>query len=570
MNASHVLAHVGLLCAILLSWPAFSALPTAGEKPQTHAVAQSFNGRPFSYQIEFVEEANAHRLYRLRFPSPVTTAVAENNTVPGDYYLPRGDDGLRRPAVLCLHILHGNFELERITCSTLAAHGIPALMIKLPYYGERSPAESRWRLLTNPQVFLGAMPQGIDDVRRAVDVLASRPEVNPQAVGAIGISLGGIVAATAAAQEPRIARAVLILAGGDLDHIIHHARETRELSQQLRTLPPPARAAVDAALAQVDPLSCAALLRARAQQGRVLMVNAAEDEVIPPDCTRRLATALGIADRVRWLEGLGHYTALAALPDILASAVDFFAVDLPATARVPSARPQPGPLQAVMRLLNQASLLVGPDPQQGRGHLVDLEADLTPAKGKPLTVRLRLVRGWSGRFRIEAHLPTLGRVALGQGDYPWLLSAGKAVFKGRPTAANQRTDPLALANPQHVVKLRVVAGALSAAGMAPQVLESLAIVADDSTPTEKAVRIETKAPRHDGGRLVLKSDGGPARLTFTLRGTRVEIRFRQWQPNTVIPAELFLEPAGVASREVPRADLERMFAAMFNLAMDSL
>jgi len=137
-------------------------------------------------------------------------------------------------------------------------------------------------------------------------------------------------------------------------------------------------------------------------------------------------------------------------------------------------------------------------------------------------------------------------------------------------AGHSPSDPLALADPQHLVKLRVVAGALSAAGMAPQVLESLATVADDSTPTEKAVRIQAKDARRGSGRLVLKPDGSPARLNFTLRGTQVEIRFRQWQPNTVIPAELFLEPADVATREVPRADLERMFAAMFNLAMESL
>jgi hypothetical protein len=337
----------------------------------------------------------------------------------------------------------------------------------------------------------------------------------------------------------------------------------------IRKLPPAGRSEIEAALAKIDPLNCAGQLRERAGQGRVLMVNAAEDEVIPPACTRRLAAALGIADRVHWLEGVGHYTALAALPDVLTQAVDFFAQDLPADARRRPAPPRSGPLQSVMRLLAQASLLLGPDPQNGRGHLVDVEATVTPSSGKPLTLRLHLVRGSSGRFRIEAQTPVLGRVALGQGDYPWMLADGKTVFKG-VAAASRPVDPSAHIDPQHLVKLRVVAGALNAAGMAPQVLQSLATVADDSTASEKAVRIQTNDARHAAGRLVLKPDGGPARLSFTLRGTRVEIRFRQWQPNTVVPPQLFLEPAGTPCREVPRADLERMFAAMFNLAMDSL
>jgi dienelactone hydrolase len=568
MNASRA---TNLLAFLLWTWAGHLALSVEPRpQVQTHTVSHTYNARPFSYQLELVEQTDTHRLYRIRYPSPITTAVTENNTVPGDYYLPLGETrSLRRPAVVCLHILNGNFELERITCCTLAAHGIPALMIKLPYYGERSPTGSRRRLLGDPQVFLAALPQGLEDVRRAVDLLASREEVNPKAVGILGISLGGIVAATAAAQEPRIARAALILAGGDLDRIIHHARETRDLSQLIRNLAPAERAQLEAALAKVDPLNAAARLRARAEQDRVLMINAANDEVIPADCTRRLAAALGITDRVQWLAGLGHYTALAALPNVLATAVEFFAQDLPAEARQRRAAPPAGPLQAVMHLLAQAALFVGNDPAAGHGHLADLEADVTPAGGKPFTVRLRLVRGWAGRFRIEVDAPTIGHVALGTSDYPWMLAAGNTVFKGTPAAAGP-IDPLAHANPQHVLKLRVLGGALGAAGMSPQVLTSLVTVADDSTPAEQAVRVETKTARRDSARLVFKSDRTPARLSVTARGVQVEVRFRQWQPNTVIPAELFAEPAGARCQDVDQADLVRMFSAMFNLLMDSL
>ena len=39
-------------------------------------------------------------------------------------------------------------------------------------------------------------------VRRTVDLLASRPEIDPERIGITGISLGGIVAVTAAESEP--------------------------------------------------------------------------------------------------------------------------------------------------------------------------------------------------------------------------------------------------------------------------------------------------------------------------------------------------------------------------------
>ena len=100
--------------------------------------------------------------------------------------------------------------------------------------------------LPTRELFTKALAQGVEDVRRTVDVLASRPEVNPRQIGVMGVSLGGILAGTAAEQEPRISRAVLLLAGGDLLPIVHHARETRTLSETIHRLPPDQRAAVEA------------------------------------------------------------------------------------------------------------------------------------------------------------------------------------------------------------------------------------------------------------------------------------------------------------------------------------
>ena len=101
----------------------------------------------------------------------------------------------------------------------------------------------------------------------------------------------------------------------------------------IQKLPPPERAEVEAKIAAADPLHFAPALRDRAMQGRVLMINAGEDEVIPRECTVKLAEALGIADRVTWFDGLGHYTAMAELPRALRMTAEFFAQDLPEGAR---------------------------------------------------------------------------------------------------------------------------------------------------------------------------------------------------------------------------------------------
>ncbi len=112
----------------------------------------------------------------------------------------------------------------------------------------------------DPKLFLGAIRQAGEDVRRTVDLLSSRPEINPQRIGITGISLGGIIAASAAGAEPRLYRAGLILAGGDVLAIIRHARETRPLNVMLGRLPPQERAEIEAKIAAADPLWFAAAL----------------------------------------------------------------------------------------------------------------------------------------------------------------------------------------------------------------------------------------------------------------------------------------------------------------------
>ncbi|NQT11228.1 MAG: hypothetical protein HQ582_00670, partial [Planctomycetes bacterium] len=122
--------------------PTFAAEPS-DQFPQVVHVAKTFNQSPFDYRIESRKARGRYTIYRLSYPSPVATPHAQNNTVPAEYYVPsrmRPEDG-KRPAVICMHILDGNFALVRMTCSKLASHGIPALMFKLPYYGERGFAE---------------------------------------------------------------------------------------------------------------------------------------------------------------------------------------------------------------------------------------------------------------------------------------------------------------------------------------------------------------------------------------------------------------------------------------------
>jgi len=572
------------------------AAPQA-ELPRTVRVAETFNGVPFEYRIESRQEGTGYTIYRLTYPSPVVTSVPQNNTVPAEYYVPRAVRAQEpgRPGVVCMHILDGDFVLVRMTCSMLASHGIPAILFKLPYYDERGLPDGPRALAADPKLFVEALSQGLEDVRRTVDVLASRPEVDPERIGITGISLGGIVAGVSAGIEPRFERAMLILAGGDLNTIIHHAEETGELSQVIQGLPAGERAKLDRAIDAVDPLRHAGRLRDRALAGKVLMVNAGVDEVIPRACTTKLAAALGIEDRVVWLDGLGHYTAMAELPRVLRTAVDFFGEDMPPgleiTTQAPRART---PLEVVVSLIQQVSAFFVTEPGEGRCHFVDFSVTVTPEGDDTLEAWVRLIRGRDGRFKLEGNLPMVGDVALGQSDFPWMLSGRNRAVRGSPDPAHDGEvgrpapsaamlfkgagepggdlhDPLAFVEPGNLMKLRMAAGAATGLAIAPHVLNQWLAVSDE-TPSDGSpvVRIVLKEKGQGSLRLVMRDDGKtPRQVTFDVAGVKGTVTFRGWQSNTVAHRSMFDPPSGLPEREVARADLYRVFSAMFDFAVES-
>ncbi len=551
---------------------------------ETLAVSTTFNHAPFTYQIRLVQERPEFRVYRLSYPSPVVTPVRQNNTVPAEYYLPKGAGlaGRRYPAVICMHILDGNEALTDLVCTVLASRSIPALSFKLPYYGQRGLPGGPKAIADDPERLAGAVAQAGEDVRRTVDLLASRPEIDPQRIGITGISLGGIIAATAIGGEPRLHRAALLLAGGDLLDIINHARETRPIVEMLARLPPAGRAAIEAKLTQVDPLRFAPAVRDRARAGRVLMINASQDEVVPRRCTEKLAEALGIADRVVWLEGLGHYTALAELPRALRITADFFAQDLPEEERD---RPRPRsvepvtPVRRLVGLLHAAAAMLSVEPAPGRCHYAELEFAAMGPDRRPIEGHLRLVRGAQGRFALACRLPQVGEVAVGQGGFPWMLAgAGNVIVGTRNPAAN---NPFGDVEPRQWLKLRLLSGLVDSLALAPELLQQWidvseqAVAAADRAPGEaaKRLRITARNTRQLPGEIVLSlADDGrtPLSARFALDGLQGTVRFRGWQENTVAADALFEPPAGRTRIEADGADLRRVFAAMLEFALSRL
>jgi len=531
-------------------------------------VTKTFDGKEFACEMKLAGQGYGYHLYRFKFPSPVQSAVPSNNTVYGKYFWPidMKPAGEKRPAVVCLHILDRDFTLVDILCAALAGRGIPAVMIELPYYGERLPAQAANPIMVDPNLFPAALAQAVQDTRRTIDMLQARPELNAERVGVAGISLGGILTGTVAGADERVYRAAMILAGGNLPRIVGFAREAGELREALRKLPEESRRRCEEALRACDPLTAAGKLRARAEAGRVLMCNAAEDEVIPRACTEELAEALGMKDKVRWLDGLTHYTALAALPKVLGDVCDFYAVDLPPSAVRAAAKPAKSSPQnsiaLLLRDLNRAVLF--PDDETAACCFLDLEATGTQFKPK---ATLRYLRSGGGRFRLEGDLPGLGKVALGQGEFPWMVSRNGVLFKGSKDPKPGRS-PLAFADGAAAAKAQAFSGLLTGFALFPSAMDVLASFENETTADGSiAIRVNGKSKDVKGASalLTLGKDGvTPRTLHLAARDGQADITVKEWQMNGPATAALFEPPPQANTTEVPQEDLQRIFSALFN------
>jgi len=538
----------------------------AGLQPgQVLSVEQTFDGKPFSYEVGQIEVKEHCIVAHVQYPSPVVSELPQNNVIPVEYYLPKSPQlsGPRRPAVVCLHILDGSLELVRMLASVLASQGVPAVVFPLPYYGPRGASDGPYRILADPQRFVGVLEQAFLEVRRAVDFLAARPEVDPQHIGVAGISLGAIIAASAAEREPRIHKAGLILAGGNLRQIVQSAREAAPLRLFIAGLDATQQASIWATLDAVDPLSQASLLRERAQQGRVMMINAAEDEVIPRACTEQLAEALGISQHVIWLPNLGHYTAIAALPRILEKVAQFFASDLPADARIQEVSPaQTTPLQLISATVQKLTEFYLREPAEERCHIGQMRIRVDQNEST-----LLLIRGHGQRFRLEGRTSEFGQVMLGQRDFPWLMARNGVVFVGEPDDAVKPKSPLAFVNGLLLERARFAVLAVSGLSASPAALEALIRVKEEEPQAGGRTLIVSPAEEKSGIAVRLEygvSANFPSRIRVEGIPQNVQVEIESWQIDAPVSAQVFDPPADKPRKVVSREDLYRMYGAVVN------
>ena len=190
------------------------------------------------------------------------------------------------PAVIYLHGAGGDRTSMLGPAFGLAAHGAAALLITAPSsVTARTGASAEARL----HDYRDSVVDDVVAVRRGIDVLAHRPEVDASRIGFVGWSAGARTGAIVAGVEPRLQGTVLMSAGSnDVDAYVQQAPAS--LRKELRRT-----------LDEVDPLRWIA----RADAASLLLQNGRHDTVVPRSALDAMIAAAPRGTALRWYDA-GH------------------------------------------------------------------------------------------------------------------------------------------------------------------------------------------------------------------------------------------------------------------------
>lgn len=257
---------------------ATTAAATTAERP---------DDSPFAYDhSESLDFRDAGRV-NSAYPIAVRDVSFRSGGARVDGYLAVPPAAGRRPAAIFLHGASGDRSQMLLQAVWLAGRGAVTMTLTAPSTTVDRPAN------VSPEAALrGQHELAVRDVvavRRAVDALSARSDVDPGRIGLLGWSLGGRTGAIVAGVERRIGPVVLMSAGAS------------PVEEYAAEVPAELRADVRRLLGEVDPLRHVANARADG----LLLQNGRRDEVVPREALDAIVDAAPAGATVRWYDA-GH------------------------------------------------------------------------------------------------------------------------------------------------------------------------------------------------------------------------------------------------------------------------
>ena len=281
-------AIVALLCTVRGSYGDTNAPFTLPPPADTaEALRRSYYaydaGLPLNAEVKPLDSSDLSTRYHLVYDS------AHDQRVTAIVAIPKGYTG-PHPAILLMHGSGGNKDVDYIRAASgmLCSMGYASLSIDAQYKGERARPGQNGELKPDSYAIRDAWVQTVIDLRRAVDYLESRPDIDKTKIGYLGLSMGGMLGSVLGGVESRIACFYLAVPGGGIVNAVKHIDRYPTLKERFAVqITPEVIARVEDIANVIDPIYYVGHILPRP-----LRIAVAEhDTIIPAEMSAALIAA---------------------------------------------------------------------------------------------------------------------------------------------------------------------------------------------------------------------------------------------------------------------------------------
>lgn len=238
---------------------------------------------PLLDSIHIIKDTTDYRLSYISYRS------VHNARVTGLLSLPEKGKA-PFPVIILMHGLGDSKTVDYIEVGNkyLLDAGYAVLRLDISNHGDRFIYDYDFDLIHGYRYWTREMiTQTVFDLRRAIDFIQTRDELDHERIGYFGISLGGIIGTLFCSVDDRVKVPVIVLAGGNLNLMFGK----KALSEDTKDF-----------LSIIDPINFVAMISPRP----LLMINAENDDVVPPITSKLLFKAAKEPKKIIWYPAKHH------------------------------------------------------------------------------------------------------------------------------------------------------------------------------------------------------------------------------------------------------------------------
>ena len=274
MNINYFLFIIGI--GILTSCGTAEALPVTKYYDYDRDI-------PLKDSIKLIRNNDNSKLYSLTYRSIHNKKVTGLLSIPNNATKPL-------PVIILLHGKGDNKTVDYIEYGNdfFTEKGYAVLRIDISNHGDRTENKYEFDFTGKNKYWTrGIISQTVFDLRRAVDFIYSRKDLDNKKIGFFGISLGGITGAIFTGVDERVKVPVLVLAGGQLN-LLYGKKALSSNAKDYTSI--------------IEPKNFVAKISPRP----LLMINAENDDIVPPLMSKLLYKKAGNPKNIIWYPAKHH------------------------------------------------------------------------------------------------------------------------------------------------------------------------------------------------------------------------------------------------------------------------